>query len=268
MKNTIGLLISKTIVLLILVLSSACEIREAESRPDTTNEGRKIMQYADNNIFEIAGSLDKVLKVYNYGNTPDSLKETVRQKYLSNYGVLKSSNNTWYLKQDRDTTYTILTDGNSIYSINAIWIVKKRPYATTVTIKCIGTNKWEIKTTENLVAQWNSNCELIFKCTNSIQPITFDQSDFSISGEGILKSNVKYPQEIVINYEVTDSIKSVANLSLYKEGSLKLTGKDLKTNDMATITAIYQKGDQDDQWVTISNGKYTNTYKDWYYFRH
>lgn len=250
------------IILLTVFVFSACIIREPDPNPDVTKTGKELFQHTEFSILSLTNHFDIALRIDTYRNTPDSLKETVRQTYLENYGVILKKPSTWYLKYKKDTLYTIISDTKSIQSTGASWSVKNSTSNKFTTITSLSANKWKIEAAESEVGNWEQNSDLEIRCTDATTPASFGTSNFKIMGNGVLKLTSSR-QNVIVNYSITDSLKRVPNLYLFRGGKVSMSAKENNSAVNELATAEYITNTSKYPFVRITYKSYSQVYENW-----
>jgi hypothetical protein len=252
------------IILLHLIVFTSCQIREAEPKPDFTKTGYQILRNAESGIFKLITLFDNSLKINNYINAPDSLKEITKKMFFVSIQMKYEKPNKWYLTQNNfDTISTIVSDTISLNTIGAIWFVKERKLDEYCKIECIAYNKWKIIAFKTNIFGLTESASLIFECTDKIHPLSFKTSNFTITGNGDLTSIFKEEQNVYITYSINDKLQNDTTNSRLRSGSLDLTAKNLKTNQFSSATVAYIKQTTGKIWLQIVSNGYTNTYDNW-----
>ncbi|MFZ4724855.1 MAG: hypothetical protein ACOYMD_05375 [Paludibacter sp.] len=252
------------IILLLLMLFTSCVIREAEPKPDFTKTGYQILRASESGIFELITLFDNSLKINNYINTPDSLKEVTKKKFFVTTQIKYEKPNKWNLTQNNfDTISTIVSDSISLNKIGAIWFVKERKADDYCKIECIANNKWKIIALKTTIYGLTENANLIFECTDGKNPMSFKTSNFIITGSGDLTSIFQEEQNVYLTYSIKDKLMNDTTYSRIISGSMDLTAKDLETNQSSTATATYSKQNGGKASLIIDSNGYTNTYDNW-----
>ena len=252
------------IMLFPLMFFTSCVIREAEPKPDFTKTGYQILRASESGIFELITLFDNSLKINNYINSPDSLKENIKKKFFVSTQIKYEKPNKWNLTQNNsDTISTIVSDTLSLNAIGAIWYVKERKTDDYCKIECIANNKWKIIAFNTTIYGLTESANLIFECTDSKIPLSFKTSNFTITGNGDLTSIFQEEQNAYITYSITDKLLNDTTNSRFGSGSLDLTAKDLETKQSSTATATYMKQTGGKISLQIVSNGYTNTYDNW-----
>ena len=150
--------------LVFFMVFTSCQIREAEPKPDFTKTGYQILRASESGIFELITLFDNSLKINNYINTPDSLKEISKKKFFVTTQIKFQRPNKWNLTQNNsDTISTIISDTLSLNAIGAIWYVKERATDDYCKIECIANNKWKIIAFNTTIYGLTESANLIFE---------------------------------------------------------------------------------------------------------
>jgi hypothetical protein len=255
--------------ILVVIVFNACVLREPESKPDITKTGKQMFLNAEAEIQTLIMLSDYAIKLETYWNTPDSLKETVRQKYFSNNGINHVGTNKWYICTKYDTICSIITDLKSIHSVNAKWLIQYRNTAHSIVLKCIEINKWQVSTFETPIYNWISTDTIEIKSTNKSTPKSFGESYFYVSAKGVLNS--RNDQNIQLQYNTVENLTQDSAKQVFKSGILDLTATEVQTSKTKKAIAEYLSSSSDNKSVKISIDGYTKTYtgyeiENYYYF--
>ncbi len=251
-------------MLLQLMFFTSCVIREAEPKPDFTKTGYQILRASESGILELITLFDNSLKINNYINSPDSLKENIKKKFFVTTQIKYEKPNKWNLTQNNsDTISTIVSDTISLNVVGAIWYVKERKTDDYCKIECIASNKWKINAFKTTIYGLSVSANLIFECTDSKVPLSFKTSNFSITGNGDLTSIFQEEQNVYIAYSIEEKLMNDTTNNCISSGTLDLTAKDLDTKQSSTATATYMKKTGGKISLQIVSNGYTNTYDNW-----
>ncbi len=251
----------KVIFAVFLAISfSSCLLREADRKPDTTLVGKQLFLNAESNIVSLISLSNFAFKLETYRNTPDSLKETIRQKYFLTYGVTNLSLNRWAIFNKYDTLCIITTDGNSIHKLNAEWkILTKRSNSNFITLKCSNFNTWNIYSNLLNIYSWSSTDSISMKCTESVAAKTFNENKFEISAKGHLTSN--FGTRVLLEYNTIQVLKHDSTAIAFKTGSLNVSALNLETSKVKTATIEFIDALKQDRSVRISIDGLQQTYQ-------
>jgi len=264
MKNKLFLLAN---LLLVLCLSS-CEIESSECESEYTTTGKEMFLHTEAHVVSWVGRFDDALKLDTYMNTPDSLKETIRQLYFTSFGIGHSKPNSWSVLLNADTICTVVTDSKSIHTVGAIWSFKMGNANEFSTISCIAPNKWQIKVVEVSSYHWLDNADFEVVCTDVAAPPAFSDSHFEISGQGNMTTGSSYGQRVNIKYKTTDNLVHDPSTFMFSSGGFEIEAFDLDKDKKELATGEYLKAMGDDRWVQITSRGRTQIYSDLYYYQY
>jgi len=264
MKNKLFLLTN----LLLVFCFSSCEIESSEYESEYTTTGKEMFQHTEAHVVNWVSRFDDALKLDTYMNTPDSLKETIRQLYFTNNGISHTKLNNWSVLLNTDTICTVVTDSKSIHRVGAVWSFKMGNTNVFSTISCVAPNKWHIKVVEVPSYYWLDNADYEVVCTDIDAPAAFIDSHFEISGQGNMTSDPLYGQRVNITYEITDKLVHDPSSFMFSSGSFGIKAIDLDKDKMDLATGEYLKAMGDDRWVQITSRGRTQIYSDLYYYEY
>lgn len=250
------------LALLTVLLFSSCVIREPEIRPDYTKAGFQMYQNSENQIIKLTDLFDVALMLDSFIKTPDVSKPDFRKKYLPGYEVLHSNDSNYYfrIKNSTDTAYYFRTNSKSLQSVNTEWLVKGNSVFENYTIiKCKALKNWQI-TLNDFDNNWIQNADINFVCTEKLSPVSYQNSNFSLTGNGNLTSEGVYKQEVKISYNINDSLRHEPETLRFKNGILNITAIDLETNQTETTSAEYIDANSSEWRVKIIYNGRTQIY--------
>jgi len=262
MKKKLFLL---TNLLLVFCLSS-CEIEAPEYESDYTKTGKEMFLNTEAHVVSWVSRFDDALKLDTYMNTPDSMKETIRQLYFTSNGIRHEKPNNWYIMLNADTICTIMTDSKSIHTVGAVWQFKMVNANKFSTISCLAPNKWQIKVVEVSSYRWLDNADIEVVCTDITAPPAFRDSHFEISGQGNMTSVPLYGQQVNITYKITDKLVHDPSTFMFSSGSFEIEAFDLDKAKMELATGEFVKAIGDKRWIQITSRGRTQIYPDLNYY--
>jgi len=131
-------------ILLQVVGFTSCVVDDAEVKPDFTRAGKEMFLLAENNLNAITDHFDVVLKLNQYIQTPDSLKEAFKNEYFEDYFLNYSEQNkAWFLESQRNYNYYVVVDSLAVTTPEAHWTINSDFYFP-FDVVCKSQNEWEI----------------------------------------------------------------------------------------------------------------------------
>lgn len=266
MKTNLHILLT----LLLIAALGACVVHEPEIKPDYTKAGFQMYQNSENQIVKLTDLFDVALMLDSFIKTPDASKQDFRTKYLPRYEVLHSDDSNYYFRinnsTDTDTVYYFRTNSKSLQSVNTEWLVKGNSVFENYTIiKCKALKNWQITINES-DNKWIQDADIKFVCTEKFSPVSYQNSNFSLTGSGVLTSVGVYQQKVKISYNINDSLRHEPETLRFKSGILNITAIDLETNQTETTSAEYIDANNSEWRVKIIYNGRTQIYDRYLYY--
>lgn len=258
MKTKVKLLLA----LLTVLFLSSCVIHEPEIRPDYTKAGFQMYQISENQVLKLTNLFDVALMLDSFLKTPDISKPDFRIKYLPKYEVLHSDGSNYYFRinNSTDTAYYFRTNSKSLQSVNTEWLVKGHSVFENYTIiKCKALKNWQIALSD-FDNNWMQNAYINFVCTEKLSPVSYQNSNFSLTGNGNLTSVGVYQQKVKISYNINNPLRHEPETLRFKSGILNITAIDLDTNQTETTSAEYIDANSSEWRVKIIYNGRTQIY--------
>ncbi len=251
--------------LITFVLIPACEIEEAEPKPDFAKPASQMFYYSSANIFDKMRLFDKMLFLESYLDMNDTLQQESFIKDYFQYRIEKESVGKYNFVEliNNEVRYTIFTDEASIYSIGTEWHILEYPGDSVCKVKYLGGNEWKLNKTETNYYGFNEDIELVFKLNDTIAPLLFQTGNFCVFGNGVLNTAGNYLSSVQISYNIKDSLVYSPISKNILEGNLELEGENKEDHKLISAVGTFLGGDLDEVKYQVLFNNRTKTYQNY-----
>ena len=230
-------------------LLSACVIEHHESYNSGHHGGRQAFDAYENSMRVSGSLLDLAIRMDGYLTVPESERTEAEDLLFPAYKIRSVREREWVGIQNRDTVFRIITDGNSLFTAGAEWLV------CNADLTCTGEKNFTLKVRGLRGPVWTTDAELQYQCVQDKTPGSYDAGEWMISGRGGCASEPDYENKkrILLDFEITQTLKKAAGSKyVADQGKVALLVKDLYLQQEEKIKAEFDVSFGWDRYLKIT----------------